>query len=46
MTDGSPAGSVGRMDKQEQQAEIKASGEPSEHECECPDPCNRDHDNE
>ena len=25
---------------------ILASGEPSAHECECPEPCNCDHDNE
>ena len=39
-------GSVGRMDKQEQMPEIQASGEPSTHECECPEPCNCDHENE
>jgi hypothetical protein len=46
------------MDKQEQQSvrpnlialarvqELRASGEPSFHECECPEPCNCDHENE
>ena len=34
------------MDKQEQTQEFETSGEPSTHECECPDPCNCDHENE
>jgi hypothetical protein len=46
LTDGGDISTVGRMDKQEQKAEIQASGEPSDHECECPDPCNCDHENE
>jgi hypothetical protein len=32
------------MDSHEQSQELKT--EPSAHECECPDPCNCDHDNE
>ena len=34
------------MDKPEQLPEVEASGEPTTHECECPDPCNCDHENE
>ena len=34
------------MDKPEQKPEFETSGEPSAHECECPDPCNCDHENE
>jgi hypothetical protein len=34
------------MDKTEQALDLDTSGEPSAHECECPDPCNCDHDNE
>ena len=37
--------SVGGMDAQDTQG-VQASGEPSAHECECPEPCNCDHDNE
>jgi hypothetical protein len=32
------------MDSQEPPQELKT--EPSSHECECPEPCNCDHDNE
>jgi len=46
LTDGHPQGTVGRMDTQEQKREIQASSEPSTHECECPEPCNCDHENE
>ena len=34
------------MDTQEQMQEVDTSGEPTTHECECPDPCNCDHENE
>jgi hypothetical protein len=33
---------LGRMDSTDQDLET----EPSAHECECPDPCNCDHENE
>ena len=38
-------GTVVRMDPEDTQ-EIQASGEPSADECECPEPCNCDHENE
>jgi hypothetical protein len=31
---------------QNEQANLETSGEPSAHECECPEPCNCDHENE
>jgi hypothetical protein len=34
------------MEATEQTRDVDASGEPSVHECECPDPCNCDHENE
>jgi hypothetical protein len=34
------------MDKNEQALDLETSAEPSAHECECPDPCNCDHENE
>ena len=46
LTDGPLAGNFARMDKQEQTPVIQASSEPSTHECECPEPCNCDHENE
>ena len=38
-----------RMDKNEQTRDTDApaeAGQPSIHECECPEPCNCDHENE
>jgi hypothetical protein len=32
------------MDSHEPSQELQT--EPSSHECECPEPCNRDHENE
>ncbi len=34
------------MDSQEQTQQLETSGQPSLHECECPEPCNCDHENE
>ena len=34
------------MDSQEQTQQLETSGQPSPHECECPEPCNCDHENE
>jgi len=34
------------METTEQTLDVDAPGEPSVHECECPDPCNCDHENE
>jgi hypothetical protein len=39
-------GSLECMDGQDQSQEFEMSGEPSIQECECPDPCNCDHENE
>jgi hypothetical protein len=45
LTDAFRAGSLRRMEKNEA-SELHTSGEPSTHECECPEPCNCDHENE
>ena len=34
------------METTEPTRDLDAPGEPSAHECECPDPCNCDHENE
>ena len=34
------------MDTTERTKDLSTSGEPSKHECDCPDPCNCDHENE
>ncbi len=34
------------MEKNDQSPDVETSGQPSVHECECPDPCNCDHENE
>jgi len=34
------------MEKNDQSQELETPGQPSRHECECPDPCNCDHENE
>jgi hypothetical protein len=34
------------MEKHDQLPELETAGQPSHHECECPEPCNCDHENE
>ncbi len=34
------------MEKNDQSPELETSGQPTRQECECPDPCNCDHENE
>jgi len=38
--------SFGGMNPTEQTQDHQHSAEPSDHECECPEPCNCDHENE
>ena len=38
--------SVVAMDRHDQSQDLEPTGEPSIHECECPEPCNCDHENE
>ncbi len=38
--------SVVAMDRHDQSKDLEPTGEPSLHECECPEPCNCDHENE
>jgi len=45
LTDGDVDGNVGRMNPNEASSE-PPSGEPTDHECQCPEPCNCDHENE
>ncbi len=37
---------LSRMDSQIQSTELETPVQPSRYECECPEPCNCDHENE
>jgi len=37
---------MNRNDGHDPSPELETSSQPSRHECECPDPCNCDHENE
>ncbi len=38
--------SLASMDKNDQSFDLETAGQPSYYECECPEPCNCDHENE
>jgi hypothetical protein len=41
-----PIDNLWAMDTSERPQDLETAAQPSHHECECPEPCNCDHENE